>query len=87
VPGRRRLAARSAPFNAVTQVAIPELDGLLINVPFLVQETDADRLPEYVADPERVARVADTSVALSRLWLTATCDGFTGRPTKVTAGD
>jgi cobaltochelatase CobN len=56
-----------SPVDAATQVAIPEFDGRLISVPFSFKETGADGLPEYVADPERAARVAGTAVALARL--------------------
>jgi cobaltochelatase CobN len=56
-----------SPVDAATQVAIPEFDGRLISVPFSFKETGADGLPEYVADPERAARVAGQAVALARL--------------------
>jgi cobaltochelatase CobN len=56
-----------SPVDAATQVAIPEFDGRLISVPFSFKETGADGLPEYVADPERAARVAGQAMALARL--------------------
>ncbi|HEY7014535.1 MAG TPA: cobaltochelatase subunit CobN [Streptosporangiaceae bacterium] len=56
-----------SPVDAATQVAIPEFDGRLIGVPFSFKETGDDGLPEYVADPERAARVAGTALALARL--------------------
>ena len=56
-----------SPVDAATQVAIPEFDGRLISVPFSFKETGDDGLPEYVADPERAARVAGQAMALARL--------------------
>jgi cobaltochelatase CobN len=56
-----------SPVDAATQVAIPEFDGRLISVPFSFKEIGADGLPEYVADPERAARVAGQAMALARL--------------------
>ena len=63
-----------SPVDAATQVAIPEFDGRLISVPFSFKETGEDGLPEYVADPERAARVAGQAVALARLRHTAPAD-------------
>jgi cobaltochelatase CobN len=60
-------SAGLSPVDAATQVAIPEFDGRLISVPFSFKETGADGLPEYVADPERAARVAGQAMALARL--------------------
>jgi cobaltochelatase CobN len=56
-----------SPLDVGNQVAIPEFDGRLISVPFSFKETDADGLTQYVADPERAARVAGTAVAHARL--------------------
>jgi cobaltochelatase CobN len=56
-----------SPLDVGNQVAIPEFDGRLISVPFSFKETDAEGLTQYVADPERAARVAGTAVAHARL--------------------
>ncbi|MGY1705880.1 cobaltochelatase subunit CobN [Geodermatophilus sp. SYSU D00697] len=56
-----------SPLDVGNQVAIPEFDGRLVSVPFSFKETDADGLTNYVADPERAARVAGTAVAHARL--------------------
>ncbi|HWJ82184.1 MAG TPA: cobaltochelatase subunit CobN [Nocardioides sp.] len=59
-----------SPLDSATQVAIPEFDGRIITVPFSFKETDPDdpdRLPRYVADPERCARVAGIAVNHARL--------------------
>ncbi|MEP6559748.1 MAG: cobaltochelatase subunit CobN, partial [Nakamurella sp.] len=55
------------PLDVATQVAVPEFDGRIITVPFSFKETDPDGLPQYVADPERCARVAGIAVAHARL--------------------
>jgi cobaltochelatase CobN len=62
-------ASRAAltPMDAAMQVAVPEFDGRLITVPFSFKETGSDGLPEYVADPERAARVAAIAMAHARL--------------------
>jgi cobaltochelatase CobN len=59
--------AALSPLDAAMQVAIPEFDGRLVSVPFSFKEPGPDGIPVYVADPERVARVAGTAVALARL--------------------
>ncbi|WP_203337422.1 cobaltochelatase subunit CobN [Nocardioides limicola] len=56
-----------SPFDAATQVAVPEFDGRLITVPFSFKEFDTDGLPAYVADPERALRVAGLAVSHGRL--------------------
>jgi cobaltochelatase CobN len=56
-----------SPLDVGNQVAIPEFDGRLISVPFSFKETDDEGLTQYVADPERAARVAGTAVAHARL--------------------
>jgi cobaltochelatase CobN len=56
-----------SPFDAATQIAVPEFDGRIITVPFSFKEFDTDGLPAYVADPERAARVAGLAVAHARL--------------------
>ncbi|WP_183099233.1 cobaltochelatase subunit CobN [Nocardioides pelophilus] len=58
------------PLDSASQVAIPEFDGRIITVPFSFKEVDPedpDRLPRYVADPERCARVAGIAVNHARL--------------------
>ncbi|HJQ44151.1 MAG TPA: cobaltochelatase subunit CobN, partial [Jatrophihabitantaceae bacterium] len=55
------------PLDAATQVAIPEFDGRLITVPFSFKEVGPDGLTNYVADPERAARVAGIAVNHARL--------------------
>jgi cobaltochelatase CobN len=60
-------SAALTPMDAAMQVAVPEFDGRLITVPFSFKESGADGLPEYVADPERAARVAGIAVAHARL--------------------
>jgi cobaltochelatase CobN len=67
---RAAWAASSAaltPMDAAMQVAVPEFDGRLITVPFSFKEAGADGVPEYVADPERAARVAGIALAHARL--------------------
>jgi cobaltochelatase CobN len=67
---RAAWAASSAaltPMDAAMQVAVPEFDGRLITVPFSFKEQGADGVPEYVADPERAARVAGIALAHARL--------------------
>ena len=67
---RAAWAASSAaltPMDAAMQVAVPEFDGRLITVPFSFKETGPDGVPEYVADPERAARVAGIALAHARL--------------------
>ncbi|GAB3579836.1 cobaltochelatase subunit CobN [Calidifontibacter terrae] len=56
-----------SPLDVATQVAVPEFDGRLISVAFSFKEIDADGLPDYVADPERCARVAGIAVNHARL--------------------
>lgn len=60
-------AAALTPMDAAMQVAVPEFDGRLITVPFSFKEAGPDGVPEYVADPERAARVAGIAVAHARL--------------------
>jgi len=60
-------SAALTPMDAAMQVAVPEFDGRLITVPFSFKESGADGLPEYVADPERAARVAGIAMAHARL--------------------
>ena len=67
---RAAWAASSAaltPMDAAMQVAVPEFDGRLITVPFSFKEAGQDGVPEYVADPERAARVAGIALAHARL--------------------
>ncbi len=67
---RAAWAASSAaltPMDAAMQVAVPEFDGRLITVPFSFKEAGEDGVPEYVADPERAARVAGIALAHARL--------------------
>ncbi len=59
--------AAVSPFDAATQVAIPEFDGRLIGVPFSFKESGAGPVPTYVADPERCRRLAGIAIALGRL--------------------
>jgi cobaltochelatase CobN len=56
-----------SPFDAATQIAVPEFDGRIITVPFSFKEFDSDGLPAYVPDPERAARVAGLAVSHARL--------------------
>jgi cobaltochelatase CobN len=63
----RESSAALTPMDAAMQVAVPEFDGRLITVPFSFKESGADGVPEYVADPERAARVAGIAVAHARL--------------------
>jgi cobaltochelatase CobN len=56
-----------SPFDAATQVAVPEFDGRIITVPFSFKEFDKEGLPAYVADPERALRVAGLAVGHGRL--------------------
>jgi cobaltochelatase CobN len=60
-------SAALTPMDAAMQVAVPEFDGRLITVPFSFKESGPDGIPEYVADPERAARVAGIAVAHARL--------------------
>ena len=58
------------PMDAAMQVAIPEFDGRIISVPFSFKELgsdDIDGLPRYVADPERVRRLAGIALRQARL--------------------
>ena len=55
------------PLDSASQIAIPEFDGRIITAPFSFKEIDEDGLPQYVADPERCARVAGIAVAHARL--------------------
>ncbi len=67
---RAAWAASSAaltPMDAAMQVAVPEFDGRLITVPFSFKEPGVAGVPEYVADPERAARVAGIALAHARL--------------------
>jgi cobaltochelatase CobN len=59
--------AALTPMDAAMQVAVPEFDGRLITVPFSFKEAGPDGVPEYVADPERAARVAGIALAHARL--------------------
>ena len=63
----QRSSGALTPMDAAMQVAVPEFDGRLITVPFSFKESGADGLPEYVADPERAARVA--GIAVAHAWL------------------
>ncbi|RJS45559.1 cobaltochelatase subunit CobN [Nocardioides cavernaquae] len=56
-----------SPFDAATQVAVPEFDGRIITVPFSFKEFDKEGLPAYVADPERALRVAGLAIGHGRL--------------------
>ena len=60
-------AAALTPMDAAMQVAVPEFDGRLITVPFSFKETGPGGVPQYVADPERAARVAGIALAHARL--------------------
>ena len=60
-------AATMSPMDAAMQVAIPEFDGRIITVPFSFKEFGADGLPRYVADPERVRRLAGIALRQARL--------------------
>jgi len=58
------------PMDAAMQVAIPEFDGRIISVPFSFKELGSDDtggLPRYVADPERVRRLAAMALKQARL--------------------
>ena len=64
------LANSMTPMDAAMQVAIPEFDGRIITVPFSFKELgsdDTDGLPRYVADPERVRRLAGIALRQARL--------------------
>ncbi|MBE7190819.1 cobaltochelatase subunit CobN, partial [Jatrophihabitans endophyticus] len=56
-----------SPMDAAMQVAIPEFDGRIISVPFSFKEIGDDGLPHYVADAERVRRLAGIAVRQARL--------------------
>jgi len=56
-----------SPFDAATQIAVPEFDGRIITVPFSFKEFDKDGLPAYVPDTERALRVAGLAVSHARL--------------------
>ncbi|MGE3289267.1 MAG: cobaltochelatase subunit CobN [Pseudonocardia sp.] len=56
-----------SPLDVASQVAVPELDGRLITVPFSFKGIDADGLSTYAPDPERAARVAGIAVRHARL--------------------
>src|SRR5262249_7106456 len=60
-------SAALTPMAAAMQVAVPEFDGRIITVPFSFKEQGVDGVPEYVADPERAARVAGIALAHARL--------------------
>jgi len=63
-------ASSMTPMDAAMQVAIPEFDGRVITVPFSFKEPgsdDNDGLPRYVADPERVRRLAGIALSQARL--------------------
>jgi cobaltochelatase CobN len=66
--------AALAPIDAAMQVAIPEFDGRLITVPFSFKEEGPDRIPRYVADPERANRLAGIAVRHARLARTPNAD-------------
>ncbi|MEJ3657538.1 cobaltochelatase subunit CobN [Actinomycetes bacterium KLBMP 9759] len=67
--------AALSPMDAAMQVAIPEFDGRLVTVPFSFKETaEGDDIPTYVADPERVARLAGLAVRHARLRTTPAAD-------------
>ncbi|MET8150806.1 cobaltochelatase subunit CobN [Actinoplanes sp. NPDC049668] len=55
------------PLDSASQIAIPEFDGRIITAPFSFKEIDEQGLPQYVADPERAARVARIAVNHARL--------------------
>ncbi|GAA4373049.1 cobaltochelatase subunit CobN [Nocardioides caricicola] len=55
------------PLDYATQIAIPEFDGRISTAPFSFKEIDDQGLPQYVADPERCARVARIAVNHARL--------------------
>ncbi|GAA3600876.1 cobaltochelatase subunit CobN [Marihabitans asiaticum] len=56
-----------SPLDSANQIAIPEFDGRIITAPFSFKEIDDQGLPQYVADPERAARVAGIAVRHARL--------------------
>ena len=56
-----------SPLDSANQLAIPEFDGRIITAPFSFKEIDDQGLPQYVADPERAARVAGIAVRHARL--------------------
>jgi len=66
-------ASSMTPMDAAMQVAIPEFDGRIISVPFSFKEPGQDGkngqegLPRYVADPERVTRLAGMALGQARL--------------------
>src|SRR5215468_5902508 len=60
-------SAALTPMDAAMQVAVPEFDGRIVTVPFSFKEAGSDGVPEYVADPERAARVAGIALAHARL--------------------
>jgi len=61
-------ASSMTPMDAAMQVAIPEFDGRITTVPFSFKEPAADDgLPRYVADPERVRRLAGMALSQARL--------------------
>jgi len=60
-------AASMTPMDAAMQVAIPEFDGRIIAVPFSFKEFGDDGLPRYVADLERVRRLAGMALRQARL--------------------
>ncbi|MDP9443005.1 MAG: cobaltochelatase subunit CobN [Actinomycetota bacterium] len=55
------------PIDSASQIAIPEFDGRIITAPFSFKEIDDQGLPNYVADPDRAARVARIAVNHARL--------------------
>jgi cobaltochelatase CobN len=61
------LANSMTPMDAAMQVAIPEFDGRIITVPFSFKELGEDGLPRYVADSERVRRLAGIALRQARL--------------------
>jgi len=75
VPRERweRSDAGLSPLDAAMQVAIPELDGRIVGVPFSFKEAlEEDSgvgapLVAYVAEPERTARLAGLAARLARL--------------------
>ncbi len=67
-------AASMSPMDAAMQVAIPEFDGRIISVPFSFKEIGDDGLQRYVADPERVRRLAGIALRHARLRHVAPAD-------------
>ncbi|MFC5846840.1 cobaltochelatase subunit CobN [Deinococcus petrolearius] len=55
------------PLDTAMNVALPEFDGRIIGVPFAFKEQESGEARRLVADPERTARLAGTTVRLARL--------------------